>query len=286
MLTFTRGSDYAQQFDDLPQLVDFITNGPARWSHRASRTNGEGRSWDLGAGYDGALRLAKHGWEEGICNVSALAATVPNNVEVTRTFGVAGEMPDVPRYLSGDPLHMMHRGRNKVPKPTMTLVISIGANCNVSAKQMVNFGAAMVALVDRLESRRVRVELIGVWASSCRAGRVSTSWHIKRPQDPLDLSAVAFGLGHPAMLRRLGFAAMERSPQRYQQSDYGVSVSTVKPTDLVDAPEGALYIGGVGSNNYECETMPRALEYAKTMINKAYRDAGHDADMVELEEVA
>lgn len=271
------------QFDNLLDMERWVSDTPQKWSYTDSVRNAPSRSWDLGVGMAGAKRLMRDGWEDGVKQLHALAATVPNNVIVTRQYGTAGELPDVPRYLAGDPLNMVHRGKTKVPKPTMTIVVSIGASCMVDAQEMWNFGAALTALVDRLESRRVRVELMGAWVSLLQV-RFCASWHIKRAEDHLDLSAVAFSLAHPAMLRRIGFTVMERMPQQYQQPGYGRPTSDMRRTDFVDLPEGALLIGGIGTSGGQCSTMAGALAYAKASINKAYRELGHDGDIVELEE--
>jgi hypothetical protein len=262
---------WAIQFDHLLEMTNWIKDTPPVWSDKSSRHEGRGMRWDLDAGYDGALRLASEGWPEGVQQLHALAATVPNNTLVTHEYGIAGERPDVPRYLAGDPLHMVHRGRTKVPKPTMTIALNIRVSAAVGAQEAANFGAAMCALVDRLESRRVRVELLGLMATNSTSRgskRWAMSWSIKRAEDPLDLSAVAFSYAHPAMFRRLGFAIMERSPRDMRCPGYGVD-GGIKAADFVDLPEGALLIMGVDHNPGSCRTMAGALAFATTAINNA-----------------
>lgn len=280
------GKRYKYQFDDLPEVVNYIAREPRKWELRESHAN-HGGNWTLGVDWDRSLRMARDGWEEGVRKLFALAAMVPNNTITTRELSVAGEYPDVPRYLAGDPFNMVKRGKQRVPKPTMTIVSSIGANCHVNGQAMANYGAAIVALIDRLESRGVRCELIGVWRSTgLRDGSTFCfSWAVKRAEDHLDLSAVAFGLGHPAMLRRLGFAVMERCPKAAQVGHYGVSSDVIGKVDLIDVPDNALYIGGVGDSGRACATLAGAIEYAKDRINRAYRAAGYPDDMAELEEV-
>lgn len=271
------------QFDDLVDMVRYVSTEPRRWQSQDSRS-GYGSDWTLGASYDDSLKLARDGWEEGVRNISALATGVPNQIVRTRELSVAGEFPDVPRYLAGDPFNMIKRGKQRVPKASMAIVASIGANCNVPGQEMANFGAALVALVDRLESRNVRVELYGVWRCQNMGDRstFSCSWTIKRTEDHLDLSAVAFGLGHPAMLRRLGFAVMERSPRHTEVYSYGVASEVTGPIDMVNPPDNAMFIGGVGSSR-QCSTLPGALAYAKASINRAYRTLGYSEDIAELE---
>lgn len=275
------------EFDNLWDFTRWIANTERKWNLRHSVTNTPDRSWDLGVGWEDALKLATVGWPEGVKQLHALASSVPNDVVVTKTYGVAGEQPDVPRYLAGDPFNMIHRGKSKVPKPTMTIAVNISASAFVTAQEFANYGAAIVALVDHLESRRVRVELIGVFSGSPiqNGDRFAMSWHIKHAEDALDLSAVAFSLGHPAMLRRLGFAFLERTNAAWQSGMYGTPRNEPQPADFINPVEGALMISGVATSQNRCGTMPEALKFAKWQINNAYRKAGFKNDVPELEEL-
>lgn len=258
------------QADTLRDAIEWIRNTPRAWRQEASRRH-HGRDWDLGADYATALRLAAEGWPEGIRQLSALMASVPNNVEFFQEHNVAGHYPDVPRALAGDPFNMISRGKSRKPKPSMTLVVSYGANCGISAQAMWNYGAAVVALIDRLESRHVRCEVISVWNTELRnraRRRGSMAVTLKRAEEVLDLSALAFGLAHPAMLRRIGFAMLERSPADQEDGGYGSSVSQIQPDDIINLPEGALLVGGIGSAS-SCSTMAGALAYVTSQINKA-----------------
>lgn len=275
------GKRWRVQFDNLSELTRWLASTPRTWDDKSSEQTGGayGRDWDLGAGYSGALRMASEGWEEGVKNLYALAATVPNITVTTRGFSVAGDFPDVGRAVAGNPFSMVTRRRENAPKPALTIAVNIRTSAAVKAQEMANFGAAMVALVDRLESRGVRVELIGLVATNpVGRNRWAISWTVKRAEDPLDLSAVAFSLAHPAMWRRLGFACMERSPRSMYTPGYGYD-GGIHKDDFMDLPEGALLIQGVDHNPGACRTMAGALEFAKRAINKA---AGED--IAELED--
>jgi hypothetical protein len=272
----------ALQFDNLRDVTAWLAATPRTpGADNSAERYGGGARWDLNAGYAGALRMASEGWEDGVKNLHALATTVPNLTVTTRTFSVAGDFPDVARAVVGNPFNMIRRGKEHRPKGAMTLVIGIGGTADVDAKEMANYGAAMVALVDRLESRGVRVELLAHWGNRCSARSFSKwgmTWHVKHAEDALDLSAVAFSLAHPAMMRRLGFAAMERSDQYIP--GYGGTLDYVDKDLLVDVPEGALLIPGVQGGRGSCRTMEGALAFAKAAINKA---AGED--IAELEDL-
>lgn len=277
---YASGAHWRVQFESLSEMVDWTRATPRVWSQKSSSSEPATNSWDLGAGYVGALKLAQEGWEAGIKNIAALAMVVPNNTITTKEMSVAGDYPDVPRYLAGDPFNMVKRGKQRVPKPAMTIVVNTVASASVKAKAMANYGAAMVALVDRLESRGIRVELLGaVSYDNLQRGKATVAWTIKRAEDHLDLASIAFSLAHPACFRRLSFAAIERSPRELECWSYGVPGS-IKASHLLDCPEDALCIDGVQHNPGACDTMPGALAFAKNQINKAAGEA-----IVELEDL-
>lgn len=258
---------WALQTHDLATLVRWIDANPRQWNERGSHSIGRDRSWDLGVGYEGALRLARDGWHEGVLKLGALVQSVPNAVEYFKELSVAGELPDVPRALAGDPFNMVTRGKRRKPKPSMTIVVQQGFSSYVSAQEVWNFGAALVAIVDKLESRNVRCEVLTTWTGEARS-RIAITTTLKRTEDALDLSALAFGLAHPAMSRRLCFAAAERAPRELENSGYG-RPSPVQPYDLIDLPEGALIIDGVGQDRGSCSTVEGALPFVATKLEKA-----------------
>lgn len=276
---------YAVQATSLSDMVHWLDTTTSTWSHKSSQESG-GANWNGTNSYGEALRLARDGWEEGVQELFALAATVPNNRVTTKTYSVAGDCPDVGRAVSGDPFNMVRRGKLAKPKAAMTIVAAVGGTSNVSVKEMANFGAALTALIDRLESRNVRVELMAHWGNTTWDGPkrgIGISWTVKRAQDALDLSSVAFSLGHAAMIRRLGFAAMER--YRKVIPGYGATRSSIDEALIVDIPEGALLINGVqGAPRGACASVPLALKFATDKINEAARKLGHD-DIAELEEL-
>lgn len=285
MLQRDDDKQWTVQFDNLWEMSRWIDATPKVWNQKASRDN-HGADWTLGHSYDDCLRMAREGWEEGIRSLSVLSASVPNGSRPVLSYSCAGDFPDVPRAVSGDPFNMVRRGKERSPKPTMTIVVNIRASCGVNGREIANYGAALVALTDRLENRGVRVELIGLIATNKCDGshkRWAISWHIKRPEDPLDLAAVAFSFAHPGMFRRLGFAVMERSPKAMECWGYGMD-GGIKPTDFVDLPEGALLIKGVDHNPGACRTMEGALKFATANINEAARALGGE-DIAELEEL-
>lgn len=260
------------QADNLQDLVYWLRTTPKVWAKNSSHNNAASHSWDLGCGYDGALKLADSGWHHGVETLHQMTAKKAANLSVAKwTHDVVGDLPDIPRYIAGDPLCMIRHGHPKGKRPIITIAINVRTAALVTAQQMVNFGAAMCQLVERLEMSGRRVELIG-YVRTNKHGRTKThwaiSWHIKRPEDKLDLAAVAFGLAHPAMWRRLIFAAMERSPKDMEDSFYGIEAGTAI-TDFININPNALVIEGINTAGGSCSTPEMALAFAVNKINLA-----------------
>lgn len=273
---------YAIQFDNLLEMVQWARETPRAWSQNSSHERGS-RSWAGTETYEEAERLASEGWPEGIKEIHALSALVPSVAKATRRYGVAGSRPIVARALGGNPKCMVRRGRDTTPKPTMTLVVGIGGTAGVSAKEMANFGAAITALVDRLESRKIRVQLLAHWGNRMSArtcSRWGLTWTVKNAEDALDLNAVAYSLGHASAMRRLGFAVMERTPKSVESFGYGGTLSNIDKGLIVDLPEDAICFGGVEGSRGACRTLEGAVKYAQDSINQA---AGEPIAELEVE---
>src|SRR5688500_4426079 len=103
---------YADSIDDVQQ---FLRGKPAKWASRASQANGRSTSWDLGAGYDGALKRAKDGWHEGVEMIDQeLQTIVPSPGREARWgWSQTGGSVAIGRYLTGHPKCMRNR-RKKV----------------------------------------------------------------------------------------------------------------------------------------------------------------------------
>jgi len=267
--------------DSLYDLTSWLSATPRqRYDIDGSSTKtSASQSWDLGAGYEGALALARNGWEEGRDKLYHANAKLSNDSQRPELhYDVAGERPDVARYVAGDPRHMISHKRRDGHKPIITLVVNVTAAGMASADSMVNYGAALLSVIDTLENSGRRVEVIGGYITTSIGGAgkevASITWMVKRAEDPVDLAALAFSLAHPAMSRRLGFAAMERMPWRLKGgSGYGNATHIPTAKDLIDPSNNVLVLKGAGEytagHAVNCATVQGAYKLAVKQINEA-----------------
>jgi hypothetical protein len=202
-------------------------------------------------------------------------SALPNKARPERTYSIAGDFADAPRAASGDPFNMVRRGNAHKNRPVMTITVNTIASGGTRADVLAKFGAALVAVIDRLENRGVRVELYGcagynghnAGPTGARGARVA--WLVKGAGDPIDLSAVAFGIGHPAVMRRLSFAVVERG---LTSTTYGYGqCGPMQREHFVDIAPDALCIEGVGTSYYmgQNKSMEDMVKEAEKQLNAA-----------------
>jgi hypothetical protein len=259
-------------FDSQIEAADFLRGTSSKWG-RASSTQ-PSRDWDFNLDAEGTQELARRGWSEGAKNLGdVLAVHMPerDNVDSWR-YDVAGELPDIGRYLAGDPAHMRRHGHPKGHRPIISLFINNWIVCFTKAQQMANYGAAIVAMVDQLENSGRRVEVTaGTIAESGSSGRtmMSATWRVKAAEDALDLGALAFAVAHPAASRRFGWKLWERTDAP-RDSMYGTGLGRVATeADLVDPMPGTLMLNGIKMDGARCNTLAQALAFAAEQINAA-----------------
>jgi hypothetical protein len=267
--TIDRTRYYRAMGESLDDVQQWLRTSPKTWSSSSSVMNRASESWSLGVEYDQALKLAQLGWSEGAKDLSdRLAAHMPpRDKEDSWRYDVAGELPDIGRYLAGDPAHMRRHGHPKGHRPIISIAVNIRLQASVKASAMANYGAALVAIIDRLEHTGRRVELIATFATEQGKARVSCGWLVKKAGDPLDLAAVAFSIAHPAASRRIGFAMYEHSAVP-TNSGYGYGL-TLREEDLIDPLPGTYCLSGLNDNTTRCHSLDDAIAFVRAQVNKA-----------------
>lgn len=258
-------------FDSLSEFGDYIANAPRTWGAiNSSKTRAPDHDFDLNTNFDSAVRMAQNGWPEGAARVQkALKAFMPATPAPDTKVDFYGFRPHVPRFCAGAPDSMIRH----TPRPdagsgrVLTLIVPVNALGSVDATYMANFGVAVAQYVNQLETNDTRVELIACMVSSVSGWRCAHSWIVKHADQPLDLAVVAFAIGHPAMFRRLGFAARERSACP-PTSHYGYTADA-KAADIINIPPGAVILNGMGEANKYAPTPEKALAYVSEQIEKA-----------------
>lgn len=181
-----------------------------------SAWTGTGKDWYGTDTMEEALELAENGWQEGTQKVSRLQNRIlaKNPIMLKRKkFSIAGAYPDVPRAISGNPLNMRVPDSTKASRRVViTFLSDMAASCAYGGDEFINRAAVVAALIDAVEAAGYACDVItfanshnGYWGSDGSFNFCSCI-QVKNSDQPVDVARLAFGMGHPAMFRRLVFA--------------------------------------------------------------------------------
>ena len=237
--------------------------------HKAVNTAHRGKEQSLSTGhgrfefthtntYDDAIELLTHGWTEGRSELArstefAKALTHQGNAPAWQ-HAPAGAIPSVPAYCAGIAECMMTPAGDEAERstPIVTILVNIASAHTVKTSEMINRGAAIVALIDQIESSGQRVELIASEKIECKVNNaiMDARVKVKEAHEHVDLDRVAMAVAHPSMLRRFMFRVTEfmlkkRNPYYGMPRDHEES----------ELDHGTLYIPIIPSN----ETMADAM---------------------------
>ena len=178
-----------------------------------------------------------------------------------------GVFPCIPAYSAGVPEDMFTPSEfgNPVPKPIVRIVVNITASCHVDTDDIINRGAAILALIDRVQASGQRVELVAEFHSNSRqnSDTYAFSVTVKRPEEHIDLDRIAYAIAHPSMLRRSFFRVMEFTVP-YRVDGYG------RATDFTDrVTSGDVYIKSMLSNTSDFDSRDKAKNAIEQVWDKA-----------------
>jgi hypothetical protein len=239
------------------------TRKPATSGAGSSSTKEPYEQWDMGAGYDGTVKLANEGWPEGLAKMGKAAELLAlpvgdRNYEPQPLAALSGDEVDVGLYLSSEPECMTDWTMVEAPSfgKVVKIIVNLSASAGCGAETLFRRGAAAVLLVDALESVGIRCE---VWAlpksvskdgdsveKGSRKSAMVAHVLVKAADDPVELDRLAFMLAHPAVLRRLGFRLMEQQPENswsWSKTHGGYGCPMQLPESERSEDDGVIYFG-------------------------------------------
>jgi hypothetical protein len=221
--------DYFLMFDSPSELADFAEREAA--DTRNMQDEGR-REWYGGLDTRKSLDMARRGDLAGVKASDALMSRFERFAFETGRKAwlddVTGAIPNVPAFIAGHPLAMLRRTLQDSAAAPIAIVADLTTSAALSADQIRRRGAAILALVRILSSRRP-VEL---WAGcSLDGGKINpheeaTHIYARIETAPLDLVTAAHVMTHASFPRRLIYGISKtpeyKSPGYYP---YGVAWS-------------------------------------------------------------
>lgn len=217
-------------------LIDHLRNAKPQpgWGgdHSSERVDPYLTKWAGSDSLGAAIHLAVHG-----CPVTrdrmekAVAALAPEQA-IEWEFAPVGVLPNIPAYAAGVPESMMFPVETERQTRIARICVNISASASIDPESIINRGAAIVALIDRLQIEGWRIELSVVDQSRHDNDTSSYRIVVKQAQEPIDMDRISFALAHPSMLRRVLFRIHETVFPRF---DPGYGSPANLPQYLTDA---------------------------------------------------
>jgi hypothetical protein len=212
-----------QEFNSLSEIPAWLDAHPRAQGCNNASQDSEYRpsdSWDLGLGYKGAVEMTGRGgdWEEGAKRMKEVTVIMGNlkrnEPSLQLDTDVCGFAVDVGSYLAGDPCCMWNEGEDDSrPVPIIKIGVNTFMSAAIKSEQRVNYGAAILSVIDSIEETGARVEL---WAGlGSQSSEIKTDFRalVKPAHEHWSPGTAAFALAHPAFNRRIMFRIGEAFPE-------------------------------------------------------------------------
>ena len=172
------------------------------------------KSWDLGAGWEGAVEMGVTGYPKASKAIAQVRAATRQLLDLgapSYEWDVTGMSPDIPEFLSGNPENMMGWSDEEA-RPVLRIGIAGCYHAGNNAKYATNMGGAVLTLLDAMEAAGSAVELVSCFRlSGGYDPRLTAACNVvvKSSEEYVDVDRMAYAICHPAFFRRLFFRWIE-----------------------------------------------------------------------------
>lgn len=266
-----------ENYSSMAELVD-ACNAPNRAPEKCQLSRKQSAYWQefsRTSSYEEAVNLALEGWPEGLALANAMRAHISAKVNAglpTRPVlrrDVAGAGVDVGAYCAGQPDCMYDFETEPAQGLITRILLNVTPSCGIASDVILARGAAVVALVDALETCGRRCEVSIALAASQVSGpdwRWQATTLLKAADQPADLDKLAFGLSHPSVYRRLALSRMESMSLEYQKA-FHVGHGNGYPCDIPHDKE-TVYLGRMMHGENFWQDAARAVKWVLDTLRK------------------
>ncbi len=285
--TTPSGFEHFRELDGLADLVAVaksIDESSPQVRMRASSVQGDAYFTGTNSLAE-AINQCELGWQQGrqkivdaVAQISVQDILTHKDEEVSFIFDVAGDEPDVDRYLAGEPEDMVaYYLEDARQGKDLKLIVNASQHAFVRSDAIIRRGIAIAVALEAVSAAGygVQLELAEKCAPSGYYGGASTLEYripVIGSGQYMDVDALSFSIVSPSFLRRLVFALNENEPADirdefgfYEGHGYGM------PQNIEPKPgEKAVVINkdeGLLGSDEQIEVF--AKEIANRLLNRA-----------------
>jgi hypothetical protein len=229
-----------EKFDNTHELVKVLSEREpnADYKRQGELTKDRLReSWHGVNKMEKAHELLYYGWNKEIEAFKKQIKVNSSNLNYKKKARIfadyVGSAPIVANAIMGIPTAMV--GTNYKPKrnKVLNMLVDCGVSAHVETRQILEWGAKVVAIINRLEREgyRCRVEVMYNFGNSGGSTQQILRFKVKEESEPIDLQRFTFPMAHPAMFRAIGFQWEETLPGGRALSGKGSPLYTYSHSD-------------------------------------------------------
>lgn len=208
---------YKFEFQSMGEFIKYLRDNdsaPRKYSDRYEQEYTNSRNaWYGSKNLDDAIEICEKGWAEKAKRLTTKIKTYITTSDFTkyqkRFISQSGFQPIVPLYLAGVPNNMINSRFEQKKQKIITITKSVGYRSEVSLRQIEEESLKTLSIVQMLESKGYRVNLNVCNTWNANRNKITLKVNIKKANEKLNISKVAFPLTHSSMLRRLIFRFRE-----------------------------------------------------------------------------
>lgn len=226
-------------YDMKDDLIDFYSNPEGE--RIIDRYLNQGDNF-AGCSMDQAHEYMDKGYEPSLPNIKAATDSLQENSvnDLSMTFDVAGDDPDIDRYLAAEPENMVSYPLVQRPVPHARIIFNASVSGSVKKDDIEKRGVAMCAAIDSLRKDGITVELTVIDLVREQNDMMCIAVDVADSRFTYNPTAVYYALAHPSFLRRISFAVYhlpEMPPHHYgaRGGSYGMPTDKDLPLPLEEA---------------------------------------------------
>lgn len=252
----------AESWDEFVNDLSTRKELPA-WTGSCASHDSHRGDWAGSCDFNEAKSYLTKGYAPARIAIDSCAVKVTMEPEPMWDVSPVGAFPCIPACAAGIPEDMFVPNEGAlVPSPIVRIAVNVAASSCIDPQHIVNRGAALVELIDRIQISGRRVEVTAFDHVMSRSNdRCIFTVTVKRPEESVDIDRIGLALASPVMLRRYLFRVMEFTVP-YEVFGYGT------PRDFEEEYRDCdLTIPHIEGNEYS--TMEKASARVQELWNKA-----------------
>lgn len=209
------------------------------------------------------------GYEKFIQGLNQLRFKKSNAQVATKDYSVVGYMPNVAKFLNGNPKNMkVKKEENKKIKINVNVESSYSAFTKQS--QVINRGICTINLIEYLEKNGFQVCFKMHTTAVCGNQMIIINVPIKRDDERLNIKYAYFPLVNPSFLRRLILRAIEIIEGLDREWSNGYGMPYKKNDEEIRSMENTIYISTPAEMGIEGINIEKDFDSFVSYIDKKY----------------